>query len=51
MKHDVRELWLIPVGLGLLVLVLLTSPGPLDRGRVDRYFESGETIASQVGAK
>ena len=35
-------------GLGLLVLVLFASPGPLDRGRFDRYLR-GETIANQVG--
>jgi hypothetical protein len=41
----------MPVGLVLFVLVLLTSPGSLDRGRVDRYFASGEKIAIRADAK
>ena len=40
-KRDVREVWLIPFGLVLPSVVLLTSPGPI--------FESGEVSGSAAG--
>ena len=35
-KRDMRELWLLPVGLAPLLCVLFTSPELLDRVAVDR---------------
>jgi hypothetical protein len=50
-KRGVRELRLLPVGLVLLLVVLLTSPGAEDRRAVDRYLGGDEEIAVQVPPK
>lgn len=49
LQRDPRELIVALLGLALLLAVLLTSPGPLERAAADRYFAGGAGI--QIDAK